>query len=108
MDIAVLCSLREGFSNVVLESMASGTPMVASRVGGNPEAIVDRVTGLLFDPAKPAELAQKLLVLLDDEGLRKSMGEAARERALNTYSRTKMLASYDLIYRSLLQEKSSA
>lgn len=105
MDVSVLCSFREGFSNVVLESMASGTPIVASGVGGNPEAIENQVTGLLFDPLKRAELAEKLVVLLEDESLRKSMGEAARERALRLFSNAKMLESYDSIYRSLIKEK---
>lgn len=105
MDVSVLCSFREGFSNVVLESMASGTPIVASRVGGNPEAIEDQVTGLLFDPARPAELANKLLFLLENERLRKSMGDAARERALQLFSRKRMLENYDVIFRRLIQTK---
>lgn len=107
MDLSVLCSFREGFSNVVLESMASGTPIVASRVGGNPEAIEDQVTGLLFDPAKPTELADKLLFLLENESRRRSMGNAARARALQLFSKAKMLQQYDSIYRRLLQEKAS-
>src|SRR5215467_3731705 len=105
MDLSLLCSLREGFSNVILESMASGRPLVASNVGGNPEAIVEGVTGLLFEPQKPDELAAKIILLLKDKELRERMGRAARERAATLFSRNQMVKDYQEIYEQLLRTK---
>lgn len=105
MDIAILCSLREGFSNVVLESMASGKPVIASNVGGNPEAVTQDVTGLLFEPQEPEELATKIISLLNDDARRKNMGYCARDRILEQFSTRKMVEHYDAIYRGLLKAK---
>jgi glycosyltransferase involved in cell wall biosynthesis len=85
--------------------MASGKPIVASNVGGNPEAIENEVTGFLFEPDKPDELAKQIILLLKNKTLRQKMGQAARDRALNLFSIRKMLDSYDEIYQSLLRNK---
>lgn len=105
MDLSILCSLREGFSNVILESMASGKPVIASNVGGSPEAILDGKTGFLIEPQDPDELAAKTIVLLKDKNLRERMGRAARKRAVDLFSTAKMLERYENLYQPLLRTK---
>jgi glycosyltransferase involved in cell wall biosynthesis len=73
--------LPETFGLVALEAAAAGKPIVASRIGGLTDVVVDGETGLLITPASRDELAAAMRRLLDDEGLRVRMGEAARRRA---------------------------
>ena len=68
--MSVLPSLSEGLSNVLLESMAAGVPVVATRVGGTPEAVEHGETGLLVPPSDPQGLATAMARLLTDNGLR--------------------------------------
>jgi glycosyltransferase involved in cell wall biosynthesis len=107
MDLSVLCSLREGFSNVILESMASGKPVLASNVGGNPESIVDGITGFLFESHDVERLGSKIILLLKDKELRLQLGEAARARAEELFSKTRMVKSYEEMYLFLLHRKAS-
>ena len=67
-------------SRTSVEAMASGIPVIASRIGGLPYTVSDGVTGLLFEPGDPADLARKIARLLDDPDLRRRMGLAGRER----------------------------
>jgi glycosyltransferase involved in cell wall biosynthesis len=80
-DIFALASSSEGMPVSVLEAMAAGLPVVASRVGGVPEQVVDGETGLLVDPGDPQDLAEALAVLVDDGELRLRLGAAGRARA---------------------------
>lgn len=79
-DVAVLPSFTEGLPNVALEASAAGVPVVATAVGGTPEVVADRETGLLVPPADPAALAAALLTLLRDPATRSRMGAAGRRR----------------------------
>lgn len=79
-DLAVLASHEEGFSNAVLEYMAAGLPVVATEVGGNGEAVVDGVTGILVPPRDPAALASALERLIRDPEIRARMGAQGRAR----------------------------
>jgi glycosyltransferase involved in cell wall biosynthesis len=108
MDLSVLCSLREGFSNVIIESMAAGKPVIATRVGGNPEAVLDGATGFLFQPDDVETLAEKIIQLSEDGSLRQRMSAAARSRAEDVFSMARMVESYEDLYRSLFARKSSA
>jgi glycosyltransferase involved in cell wall biosynthesis len=74
-DLSVLPSHEEGFSNVILESMAAGLPVVATGVGGNREAILDGVTGWLVPPRNPAAMAKKIVDLLSDPKRARSWGK---------------------------------
>src|SRR5207249_10888365 len=78
--VSVLPSLSEGVSNTVLESMAAGVPVVATRVGGIPEAIEDGETGLLVPPRNSAALAHAIGVLLEDRQLAAHLGQAGQRR----------------------------
>ena len=79
--VVVCPSRREGYGVVAREAMAHARPVVATAVGGLPDAVEDGVTGLLVPPNEPAVLRAALLRLLDDAALRQRLGAAARERA---------------------------
>lgn len=104
-DVSVLPSHEEGFSNAVLESMAAGLPVVATRVGGNPEAIIDGETGWLIAPEQPDKMAVKIIDLLDDPAKAKKWGQAGRRRVEQYFSDKRMVADYIKLYRSCLGPK---
>lgn len=79
-------SRHEGMPNAVLEAMASGLPVVASRIAGNEELVVEGLTGRLTDPDDAGALREALRPLLTDPALRESMGRAARRRVDQEYS----------------------
>jgi L-malate glycosyltransferase len=106
--ISVAPSLSEGLSNVVLESMAAGVPVVATRVGGTPEILEDGVTGLLVPPCDAPALAGAIGRLLEDETLARRLGEAARERAVTQFSMHHMVRQTEGLYRALLRGVRSA
>jgi glycosyltransferase involved in cell wall biosynthesis len=97
-DIAVLPSHEEGFSNVILESMAAGLPVVATRVGGNPEAVIDGETGWLVAPHRPTELALKIMDLLSEPEKARSWGEYGRQVVKEKFAAEKMVEAYLELY----------
>ncbi len=104
-DIFVLPSLSEGCSNVIQEAMATGLPIVASRVGGNPELVQDGETGLLFESNSVEALARALQTLLDDPQKAQALGNRALQRAREAFSLEKMVENYEALYYRLLKEK---
>ncbi|MEP7245093.1 MAG: TIGR03088 family PEP-CTERM/XrtA system glycosyltransferase [Gammaproteobacteria bacterium] len=100
MDIYVLGSLREGISNTVLESMATGLPVVATRTGGNLELVKDNVTGRLVATANSQEMAAALLDYAADPARRAAHGAAARTRIEEEYSLRRMLTDYEALYKA--------
>jgi len=104
LDIFALPSLREGISNTLLEAMASGRPVIATRVGGNPEIVPDGVVGRLVPSGDHEVLAAAILDYVDDPELMRRHGRAGREHTLRHYSLAGMVGSYDRIYRSLLTQ----
>ncbi|QIA26691.1 glycosyltransferase family 4 protein [Thermaerobacter sp. PB12/4term] len=97
--VAVLCSQREGLPLAVLEAMAAGVPVVASAVGGVPEAVRPGVTGYLVPPGDPAALAHCLRLLLADPILRQRMGAAARARYESRFTVDRMVEATLAVYR---------
>ncbi|MFQ6102747.1 MAG: glycosyltransferase [Candidatus Glassbacteria bacterium] len=106
MDISVLASLAEGFSITVLESMASGVPVVVTDVGGNGEIVIEGVNGYLVPPKAPAELAEKMILLLKDPEKRRRMGRAARQRVVDGgFTVVKFVENIEALYGRLLRQK---
>ena len=97
-DIGILCSHQEGFSNSILEYMASGLPTIATDVGGNSEAIINGINGLIVNPYSPYDIGQAILKLANNELLRKEMGSSARETANKKFSMDKCISKYEELY----------
>lgn len=95
----------ENCSMSILEAMAHGKPIVASRIGGNPELVVDGETGLLFEPGDGEALAGHIDRLMDDQAMRREFGLAGRNRAERVFSlkahHEKLLMLYQALPRSL-------
>jgi glycosyltransferase involved in cell wall biosynthesis len=104
-DVSVLTSIKEGCSNVVLESMAAGCPMVATAVGGNPELIEDGVTGYLVPAGDANAVADRIVRLLSEPGLAARMGEAARAHVVTEFSAERMVEKTVGVYTALLSER---
>ncbi len=108
MDVFVLPSLGEGMSNTLLEAMASGLPVLATSVGGNPEIIEDTVNGSLFTPGDTQWLADRLNVLARDPALVHQLGTAARNHAIESFSLSRMLDMYRSFYLGLASRRQVA
>jgi sugar transferase (PEP-CTERM/EpsH1 system associated) len=102
LDVFVLPSLGEGISNTVLEAMATGLPVIATRVGGNPELVEEGVTGLLVPAGDTAALAQATRELLDDPARCEQLGRVAAQRARTTFDWDATVAAYLQVYDELL------
>ena len=98
-DISVLCSRGEGFPNSLVEAMAAGRPIVATRVGGVPDVVLDGTTGLLVSPADPAQLAASIQSLLEDRDLRERFARAGQERARELFFVDRVMNQVDELYR---------
>ena len=105
MQLFVLPSLAEGISNTILEAMASGLPVIATAVGGNPELVEDGVTGALVPPRDPAALADALRTFVRDPVRRTAAGLAARQRAETRFSLAAMMSRYTELYEGVLRAK---
>lgn len=103
--VSVLPSLSEGLSNTLLESMAAGVPVVASRVGGNPEVIEDGIGGYLVPPRDPGALAQAISAILKDRDLARDLGEQSRRRIVERFSLERMVHETQELYVQLLERK---
>ena len=104
-DLFVLSSISEGLSNALLEAMACGLPVVATKVSGNVDLIEDGINGFLVEPGNPKALASAIEKVLNDENLSKKMGEANRKKIEKYYSLEKVVSSYIAIYKELINMK---
>lgn len=98
-DAFALPSLSEGFPTVILYAMAGALPVVASHVGGIPEMVQDRITGLLVPPAQSTPLAEAFCQLLENLPLAQEMGRAGRRRIETVFNLDKKIAETLSIYR---------
>ena len=105
LDVFVLPSLAEGISNTILEAMASGVPVVATRAGGNPELVDDHASGALVPPADPEALAAAIARYIRQPGVRLEHARRARQLAVERFSLSSMIARYGQMYRDLLRRK---
>lgn len=102
IDITVLPSLSEGLSNSLLESMAEGVPVIATKVGGTPELVEDGSTGLLVPPRDPVALSQSMTLLLDNPATARRIGEAGRSYVHSRFSMDRMVQETQTLYAKLL------
>jgi glycosyltransferase involved in cell wall biosynthesis len=102
LDVVVLPSLHEGTPVSVIEAMAAGRPVVATSVGGVPDLIRDRDTGLLVPPRDPGALAAAILELLEDPALRARLGAAARPAVYPGFDVSRLASDTAAYYRRLL------
>lgn len=105
LDVSVMPSLNEALSNVLLESMAAGAPVVATDVGGTSEALVDGVNGRLVPPASPELMAAAIQQLLDSPALAQRLGGAARRTIDERFSLDRMVHATESLYDRLLSSK---
>jgi sugar transferase (PEP-CTERM/EpsH1 system associated) len=104
-DVFVLPSLAEGMCNTILEAMASGLPVVATGVGGNPELVADGVTGALVPPRDAQALTQAVERYARDARLRQLHGAAGRQRVQQDFTLDAMVNGYLALYQSELGRK---
>ena len=102
LSVSVLPSLSEGLSNVLLEAMAAGLPVVATRVGGNSEVVQDRVTGILVPPGDSDALARAICDLVEKPELASQYGQAGKQRVAERFYLGKMVRRTEQHYLELL------
>jgi len=105
LDLFCLPSLSEGLSSAILAAMASSLPVVATRVGGIPELVIDEQTGLLVQPNDPDALAQALERLLSSSELRRLYGSEGRRRVEAHFTISRKLDETERFYSTLLDRK---
>ena len=100
-DVFVLPSRREGISNTILEAMATGLPVVATNVGGNPELVIDNVTGSLCPEGDWKSMANVLRLYVEQDEIRRERGIAARRRVESRFSLDHMIRGYASLYTKI-------
>jgi len=105
LDVSVLSSTNEGFSNVIMESMAAGKPVVATKVGGSKEMVSDGITGYLVPPADSQAMAGAIINLLQNPDKAIAMGSAGREVVQEKFTVETMVKKYEELYFSLLKDR---
>jgi len=101
-DVFVLPSLFEGLPVVLIEAMAAGCAVVATRIGGVEEVVVDSFNGILVQPGDSQSLASALRSLITDSEMRKRLGEQAQRHAAQEFSAKVMVERTEAVYRELV------
>ncbi|MFI5279587.1 MAG: glycosyltransferase family 4 protein [Gemmatimonadales bacterium] len=107
-DLVALSGRHEGFSQGLLEAMALGKPVVATRAGGNTDAIEHGVHGLLVRPRDPSALGTAIQRVLDDSELGRRLGEAARRRAREEFTVERTVLGTESVYRAAIARRTGA
>ena len=107
-DLYVQPSLMEGFGISVLEAMARGKAVVASKTGGLPDMVVDGVTGRLVPPGDTEALVQAVRTLLENSERRREMGAAGRQRVMDHFSVERMMAKLIAVYDAAIRPRSGS
>jgi len=102
--IGVLFAHQEGLSNSIIEYMALEKPVIASKGGGTGEIVESGKTGFLVNPQRIDEMAEKIEYLLDNRSIACSMGRAGKEKILKDFSQERMIHSFIMLYKNLLNE----
>jgi glycosyltransferase involved in cell wall biosynthesis len=97
-DLFAMSSVTEGLGTSLLDAMACGRAVVATRAGGIPEIVEDGATGSLVPPRDPAAMAHEIVRLLKDEGLRRRMGEAGYGRVSARFTVERMVEETAAVY----------
>jgi glycosyltransferase involved in cell wall biosynthesis len=105
LDVFVLPSLSEACSNALLEAMATGRAVVATRVGGNPALVEDQVTGLLVPPGDPAALAKAVIRFIEDPALAAGLAARSQQRVRAEFGMDRMLARVQALYEQVLAKR---
>ncbi len=100
LDVLVLPSLNEAVGRTILEAQSIGVAVVAARVGGVPEIIQDRQTGLLVPARDPKAIAQAMISLLADPSLRAAMSEAGQRRVKDSFTDARMVEEFSNLYQN--------
>ena len=103
MDGYICASHTEGFSNAILEAMASGLPIIATNVGGNSEILKNEITGLLFKPKDKNEIINTMIKIMENNPLSEKLSKEALKTVNEKYSTKKMVESYIDIYKKALK-----
>ena len=106
-DFFVLPSEREAMSVSVIEAMACGLPVIATRVGGTAEVVENRINGCLVDPRDGAALERTMRELVSDPGLARRLGERARARVLDRFDIRVVAREHAAVFRTLAARSSS-
>ena len=101
IDLLVVASEFEGMPNAALEAMAAGKPVVATRIEGMDEVVVDGVTGILVAPQQPFELAKGIRNLLGDPEKCERLGQAGRKRVSEQFTLDRMIDAYQNLYNEI-------
>ncbi len=105
IDLLILPSFWEGFGIVIIEAMAASKPVISTNISSMPEIIVEGETGFLIEPGDSDTLAERIIALLQDEALRKRMGEAGLQRVDSMFSYTAMINHLETLFRQELSRK---
>ncbi|WP_339926340.1 glycosyltransferase [uncultured Cyclobacterium sp.] len=105
MDVLCVPSSREGFGLVAAEAMMHGLPVIATKVGGLKDVILDKETGFLVSPFSPQEIADKIQILIKNPGIGKKMGQKGKIRAMDNYSADRYSKDVEHLYLELLKAK---
>ena len=103
LDLLVVTSRYEGCCNVILEAMATGKPIVATAVGGNPELVIPGQTGLLVPPRQPKRIAEAILTLLHDPEQARRLGRGGRHHVETQFALDRMVDQTEAVYRRLVE-----